>query len=1311
MKSIVLVLCCMFALYYVGAADITQFTVTDSTGIARVNEPITSGVPLPRSLNITSTAGLRLVDGSGTAIPAQFTVTARWGGTPSDATKAIKWLLIDFQIANLAGNQSANFTLQDAGAQPSMPTLTVTNGADSITINTGTANFAVSKTNGRLTCPSTSEPVYFQATGADGTAYTTTGAVTATVSMNGTMRASVKVKGSYQTAGGTELLDYTTWFWFYAGQSYVKVFHSVENNTPSPIDAGGQISCSDIGSAGSVSFRDVSLIVPTTHSGTVNYSLGGDSEYTGTLGADTLMLYQDSSGTVNWNKYITMTDFSGHALSCHPRMQSYVNFRGYKITSGAATSSSGNQAQGWLSTTDESSNVWTVAVRDFWQNFPKAIRMTSANQIQVGLFPDEYGASQSYNYNLRCGEHKTHEILLYPDNASTSVHRTLSSPLFAKASSAWYIGSGAIWRMTYRNAAEWPDYENNIDYQLTTSPDYNETMNWYANIYDCLQKTDFYGFLDYGDVPIDYEGFGVAPMCLKYNMDYGMWTQWMRGADSRYFSLAEAAGRHTADIDIMHTLHSPRHWSDGVSFQHSEHDESGFLNPHRNYGGFATDLISGTPGLLTSYYMTGYEKAYEAAMEIADCVEYRLANDQLIQTTGLYPESNGEGFALAEWIPGFYAPNNRPAGSMLAILVPAYNATADPRYLKAMNGLVAWAEPSTQIYINGPVSGMNEEDHHVNGNMLAYYCKGLGWYAEMLGDFGLPDTYGAKADLVAYQHFLMTYVWVPQPDLGYGARGGYPYRWYFNNRPANQEDIDTSNWMQLSADTNALAYAFSGTESFWTLAQICFREGTRDPWYPGDANTYVDSKGMANAINYGNVFIDQWYQQSSALNVSISPSSISENGGTATGTVTRPGSTAAQLIVNLASSDTSEATVPASVTIPAGTSSATFTVTAVDDALADGNVIVTITASSEGFDNGTATVTVLDNEILTVSLNPATISENGGTSVGTVSVPGNVAADLQVTLASSDTSEATVPELVTISAGSNSANFAVTAVNDDTADGNQTVTITASAVGWTNGTAPLTVTDDDSIDVNVAVGTQFTVDAALVGNDMSGNPFGDANFAKAPKIFVHYFDPIKDPLAARRKNASLKVIFNKAATESANCEWKQKICLYNKKNILKTQTAATYIPNVQEENLVMDFWVSATNSESNRGPFAAGQVTLMPPSIIDVFSDAGCTTTADSANAGTTIYIQGNWFGAKPPKVWIEYQVRKQSIIQVKSKTCKVLKPYNFSASATGLSQMAVQLPASLPKDWDSVYPMVHDIVIDNGIGRASFTFDLNPVP
>jgi hypothetical protein len=89
------------------------------------------------------------------------------------------------------------------------------------------------------------------------------------------------------------------------------------------------------------------------------------------------------------------------------------------------------------------------------------------------------------------------------------------------------------------------------------------------------------------------------------------------------------------------------------------------------------------------------------------------------------------------------------------------------------------------------------------------------------------------------------------------------------------------------------------------------------------------------------------------LSVTIVPDSISENLGTAVGTVTRNTTNNSQpLTVFLSSSDPGELSVPASVIIPAGASSITFDVTGVDDSLVDGSQTVTITATTGATSTG-----------------------------------------------------------------------------------------------------------------------------------------------------------------------------------------------------------------------------------------------------------------------------------------------------------------------------------------------------------------------
>ncbi|MEQ9408719.1 MAG: Calx-beta domain-containing protein, partial [Fuerstiella sp.] len=207
------------------------------------------------------------------------------------------------------------------------------------------------------------------------------------------------------------------------------------------------------------------------------------------------------------------------------------------------------------------------------------------------------------------------------------------------------------------------------------------------------------------------------------------------------------------------------------------------------------------------------------------------------------------------------------------------------------------------------------------------------------------------------------------------------------------------------------------------------------------------------------------------LSLSIDPTSVSENGGSATGTISRnDADLSSALVVTLASDDTSEATVPATVTIAAGEASATFTITAVNDDVVDGTQTAGISAAATGYTGDAASVDVTDDDVLTLtlSIDPTSVSENGGTATGTISRnDADLSAALVVTLASDDTSEATVPTTVTIPAGAAFANFTITAVDDDVVDGTQTAGISAAAAGYVGDVANLQVTDNDSDGENV----------------------------------------------------------------------------------------------------------------------------------------------------------------------------------------------------------------------------------------------------
>jgi hypothetical protein len=221
------------------------------------------------------------------------------------------------------------------------------------------------------------------------------------------------------------------------------------------------------------------------------------------------------------------------------------------------------------------------------------------------------------------------------------------------------------------------------------------------------------------------------------------------------------------------------------------------------------------------------------------------------------------------------------------------------------------------------------------------------------------------------------------------------------------------------------------------------------------------------------------------------------------------------LVVTLASDDPSEATVPATVTIPADLASATFTVTGVNDFVADRTQHVVVTASAAGFVSSSAGLDVTDDEpVLTLTLAGDLLSEHGGTIEGVVSrTSPDMSTPLVVSLTSSDVTAAVVPPTVTILAGKSSAAFSVTGVDDPLSDGVQRTTITVAAPGFSADAQEILVADDErpyqnpreALDVN---GDTFVspIDALLIINIMNSVGIGEAAV-----IMAQYQGPAQFP--------------------------------------------------------------------------------------------------------------------------------------------------------------------------------------------------------
>jgi Ca2+-binding RTX toxin-like protein len=367
-----------------------------------------------------------------------------------------------------------------------------------------------------------------------------------------------------------------------------------------------------------------------------------------------------------------------------------------------------------------------------------------------------------------------------------------------------------------------------------------------------------------------------------------------------------------------------------------------------------------------------------------------------------------------------------------------------------------------------------------------------------------------------------------------------------------------------------------------------FGEGlaSRIQWQAPTTNVYYLAVAAFNSTQTGTytLQVEGPPQVVGLLSVDIVADSIPEQDGSTEATVTRSGSTSAPLTIGLASSDTSEAIVPSTITIPAGASGTTFKISGVGDNQLDGDQTVVIEASAAGFTSGSDSLLVTDSEgggsgddhgntasaatqvdvssssegdieygkdvdwfrfdategvayelrtsldglsdstltlygpdgttqlafnddaddslasridwtapatgtyyvrvaaygdaqtgtyslevsgpppvsgVLAVEIRDAEIVEGGGSTSATVIRSGSIASPLVVALQSSDTTEAVVPNTVTIPAGASSVNFQVAGVQDDLVDGGQSVTISATALGFSAWPATVLVADQD----------------------------------------------------------------------------------------------------------------------------------------------------------------------------------------------------------------------------------------------------------
>jgi VCBS repeat-containing protein len=245
------------------------------------------------------------------------------------------------------------------------------------------------------------------------------------------------------------------------------------------------------------------------------------------------------------------------------------------------------------------------------------------------------------------------------------------------------------------------------------------------------------------------------------------------------------------------------------------------------------------------------------------------------------------------------------------------------------------------------------------------------------------------------------------------------------------------------APSGGVAVSLSNNSSAASVpASVTVPSGSTSATFTITTNPVASSTSVTISADYGGVTrtATLTIAPPALSSLSRSPSSV-VGGKTSQGTVTLSGPAPSNGVVVSLSDNSSAASVPASVTVPSGSTSATFTITTIPVA---SSTSVTISASYGGVTR-TATLTVTPPVLSALSLNPTSV-RGGSTSQGTVRLSGPAPSNGVVVSLRDNSSAAGVPVNVTVLAGNTSATFTITTTP---VASSTSVTISASYGGVT----------------------------------------------------------------------------------------------------------------------------------------------------------------------------------------------------------------------------------------------------------------------
>lgn len=725
-----------------------EIRVEERHGLARMSEPIRIGIPFPRGL-ILDAREILVCDQQAQPVPYQARILAQW------SDRSAKWVLVDALVC-IKANERAVIAVQrqstpERSVNDSIKTgINLTEEAGRIIVNTGTGIFCVARDSfGPLQAVRLGSNEMLAAKASEvrvramnGMEYTP---VVASVRIEeaGPVRTTILVEGGFANGDRQFPLLFKSRLVFYADSTCVRMEFQIRNPQAAHHPGG----LWDLGDGGSCLLADLSIFLyPRAKTRDIEWYVD-DSGYVHRGDGQHFCLYQDSSGGENWD--------SPNHLNASNELT--VSFPGYRITEGSSTErrqiSEGKRAVPCLQASSEDGWI-AVTTKDFWQNFPKALRQQDG-VLSIGLFPSEC----SSGFEVQGGEQKRHTVFLdFGVNEKKPVIPMIQNPLIVSIDQNWIEKSGALsWFAVSRNDSS----ERYLEYirNIVDGPD---------SFFYKRELVDEFGWRNYGDLYADHEAVrhrGPKPMVAHYNNQYdfiyGALIHFLRTGDSRWQELMEDAARHTIDIDIYHTDQDRSAYNHGL-FWHTDHYMDAKSCTHRTYSGKnATGVYGGGPsnehnytsGLLHYYYLTGDSEAADAVVELANWV---IGMDDGAQTIlGLL--DNGPTGAASQTVSKDYHKPGRGSGNSINALVDAYALTNDRRYLCMAEELVQRC-----IHPEDQIAALNLDEPEYRWSYLVF-LQVLGKYLDTKAELGERDYifYYARDSLLHYAD------WMAQNEVPY----------------------------------------------------------------------------------------------------------------------------------------------------------------------------------------------------------------------------------------------------------------------------------------------------------------------------------------------------------------------------------------------------------------------------------------------------------------------------------------------------------------------------------------------------------------